>query len=184
MTTFVKLPNGDVEIEHIKEVYKNLKNMESQNTFELEKFIWTESDFEDMSWHDCKIHAMSFNANYELSMDIDYIAQWVLKGKKYKFWISPATIVFENVYELELENSSMDLIIDFIERQEKGKPINAKYIGRDMEYEWTVQLISGWLSFRSVGFKQYIRKRPKLQSVDHLPVEGRGGISFERTIGE
>ena len=156
--------------------------MKSQTPFDLQKLVWKDSDFENMSWHDCRIHAMSFNPDNELSFDIDYITQWVLKGKTYKFWIAPATIVFENVYDFVLENSSMDFIIDEIVREDKGKPANADYIGRDKEFAWSIQLISGSISFCSVGFKQYMRKKPIFQSADYLMLDARGGISFERAF--
>ena len=47
------------------------------DTYHLEKTIWTDTDFEQMNWHDCPIHAFSFNDNFELLLDIDYIFKWV-----------------------------------------------------------------------------------------------------------
>jgi hypothetical protein len=41
--------------------------------YELEKTLWTETDFEIMSWHDCPIHALAFDKEDKLLLDIDYI---------------------------------------------------------------------------------------------------------------
>jgi hypothetical protein len=50
--------------------------------YQLEKNIFTEADFEQMNWHDCHIHSFSFNDNYELLMDIDYMFEWVHPKKE------------------------------------------------------------------------------------------------------
>ena len=44
------------------------------------KTIWTDTDFEDMNWHDNVVHALSIipkEYDYELLLDIDYIFDWV-----------------------------------------------------------------------------------------------------------
>ena len=137
------------------------------------KNIFTEADFEQMSWHDCHIHAFSFNDNFELLLDIDYIFEWVSpkKGSKYyKFWIAPCTLVFENVYNIELESEHKLPIIDYIERSNAQRPKNAEYIGKDLEYDWDIVMISGEMTFKSIGFKQYVRLFPIFigtQQLDH-----------------
>src|SRR2546425_10980345 len=70
----------------------------------LEKFLLTEEDFEKMGWHDSHIYAVAFRGNYEFALDIDYIIKWVQPSKDdycIKFWISPCTLIFENVYHLK-----------------------------------------------------------------------------------
>ena len=68
----------------------------SSKIYQLEKFLWTDHDFENMDWHDCKLFAISFGDNFQLLLDIDYIFKWVQTGKTFKFWVSPCTLVFEN----------------------------------------------------------------------------------------
>ena len=61
--------------------------------YELDKWIWTEADFEQMGWHDARIHAIAFlTETFEFALDIDYILQWVepAEGETYyKFWVAP-----------------------------------------------------------------------------------------------
>ena len=152
--------------------------------YQPEKNIFTEADFEQMSWHDCHIHAFSFNDNFELLLDIDYIFEWVSpkKGSKYyKFWIAPCTLVFENVYNIELESDHKLPIIDYIERSNAQRPKNAEYINKDLEYDWDIVMISGEMTFKSIGFKQYVRKPPVFIGTQQLDLETRGGISFDTT---
>lgn len=39
--------------------------------YELEKWVWTENDFEQMGWHDATIYGVRLNQNLEI--DLDYI---------------------------------------------------------------------------------------------------------------
>ena len=44
----------------------------------MQKWIWTDSDYDSMIWHDNYIHAMSYDAEERsFSLDIDYITEWV-----------------------------------------------------------------------------------------------------------
>jgi len=153
-------------------------------TYQLEKLLWTDADFEQMNWHDCPIKSIAFN-EYQLLLDIDYIFKWVLmkNNKHYKFWISPCTLVFDNVYNLELNSDGPTLnsvipIIDRISRENPTVPRNAEYIGRDTEYDWIIETLIGEIAFRSVGYKQYVRQQPVLISKQGLDINARGGISF------
>lgn len=149
--------------------------------YQPEKNIFTEADFEQMNWHDCHIHAFSFNDNDELLLDIDYLFKWIQpkKGSRYyKFWIAPCTLIFENVYNIVFESEHKQPIIDYIDRSNPRRPKNAEYIGKDFEYDWDIVMISGEMTFRSVGFKQYVRQMPILMSDEKLDLETRGGISF------
>ena len=71
------------------------------------KQILTEKDFDSISWHDSTIRAIAFSSKeYKLVFDIDYIMEWVdakLPDGKYKFWIAPATLTFENVFNIKLD---------------------------------------------------------------------------------
>jgi hypothetical protein len=157
--------------------------IQSTKQFKLDKHIWTEADFDSMNWHDNPIHAMTFSENFELLLDIDYIFEWVLKGKKYLFWISPCTLVFENVYDLtfDIGPTTPRLTIDFLTKENPQRPKNSEYIKRDTEFDWTIEMQEGTIGFKSVGFKQYVRALPKLLATQKLVLAERGGISFEKT---
>jgi hypothetical protein len=44
------------------------------NTYNLDKWVWSDKDFEIMGWHDCPIYALKFDD--KVSLDLDYIFQW------------------------------------------------------------------------------------------------------------
>jgi hypothetical protein len=152
--------------------------------YQLLKEIWTVKDFNEMAWHDCLIHAISFNNELKLSFDIDYIFKWVLVGKKYKFWISPCTLIFENCYNIifDLDMSIPRLEIDSISRENPKKPKNAEFIERQVEFDWVMETQQGSISFTSVGFSQYVKKKPVFSNAQSFSQEERGGISFDLTI--
>jgi len=153
--------------------------------YELEKWMWTEADFEQMGWHDVRIHALAFIPNaYELALDIDYILDWVRPAPEktsFKFWVAPATLVFENVNDLRIDlEPHLSVELQGIERTEPQKPRNLEYIDRDIEWLWTLDSQSGEVSLRSVGFKLHIRQEPVLTQEQALDLEARGGFSFYR----
>src|SRR5688572_22325516 len=131
----------------------------SSKEYKLEKSIWTDADFENMDWHDNPIHAIAFTDNFELLLDIDYIFDWVSKRKEYIFWISPCTLVFENVYDLTFEIGPITpgLTIDFVTKENPQKPTNSDFINRDTEFDWIIATQEGTMKFKSVGFTQYVR---------------------------
>src|SRR5215204_3431486 len=154
--------------------------------FELEKRVWTDMDFEQMGWHDCRVYGIKLaREHFEIAFVLDYIFKWgePSRGETYyKFWISPATLVFESVYDIKLELGEPDFEIDFIERTEPRRPRNAEYIKKDTEWIWSLEAHRGALSFRSVGYQQFIRKLPVLSKHPILDTDMRGGISFDRCL--
>jgi len=153
----------------------------------IEKLVWDDGDFEQMSWHDATIYGIAFGPNeFELSLDIDYIFKWAhpLEGEEFfRFLVAPCTLVFQNVYDLRLDAAPYGgpmLEIDNISRSDPQKPKNAKFIGRDLEWQWTLECHHGEISFRSVGFSQYVRKAPLLTQAQSLDFSERGGFSFDR----
>ena len=74
-------------------------------TYQLEKKIWTDADFDKMGWHDSNIYKIRLTEDLEL--DIDYILQWNkpgLEGLPFTFWVAPATLVFKNIRNLNLSS--------------------------------------------------------------------------------
>ncbi|RYY84391.1 MAG: hypothetical protein EOO15_19480 [Chitinophagaceae bacterium] len=155
---------------------------QSSNTYQLEKSLWTEEDFETMGWHDCHIHAISFGENFDLLFDIDYIFKWVTHKSPFDFWVSPCTLVFENVYDIvfDLNFSTGGLDIADIYKEGPNVPRNAAHIGRELEYTWKIELQEGAIQFKSVGYKQFVRRLPVFQKEQYLDLSERGGVSFEK----
>jgi hypothetical protein len=153
--------------------------------YQLEKWVWSEADFEVMGWHDSRIHALAFLLDeFEMVFDIDYILQWVhpqIEETHFKFWVSPATLVFENVYDVEFDIGSFagKLEIDSIKRDDERPPRNGQYIKKQAEWKWIIICQEGEIRFHSTGYKQYIRANPILISTQILKSESRG-VSFLR----
>jgi hypothetical protein len=153
----------------------------------LEKPVWTEADFEKMGWHDVVIHGFSFNLpQYELLFDIDYIFAWVdpePPSEYFSFWISPATLVFQNVHDFRVNiKGCLGWQLQGIERNKEQVPRNSPYINDKKEWEWTLEANEGQIRFFSTGFTQFTRSVPRHRTKQSLKLEDRGGISFERLV--
>jgi hypothetical protein len=158
----------------------------ASKNYRPEKWIWTDSDFEQMGWHDVCLHGMStvqeppheFPERLELLLDIDYKFEWVHQGedKPFKFWMAPATLVFRDVFELSIQirASQPDIEIDEIAREGRTTAAGHK------SWEWTIDLHQGKIGFWSTGFHQYIRKVPVLSESSYFTKDERGGVSFAR----
>jgi hypothetical protein len=136
------------------------------------KYIWLETDFETMGWHDNPLYGIQFYD--DVRFDIDYIFQWLLKKKEnyYEFSIAPATLQFLNCRNLEI-----NIELDFI----NGLEISdlQKKVLSDKEQEYRIEFQEGYISLIASGLKQYIRKDPIIKSNQFLTEKERGGYSFE-----
>lgn len=157
---------------------------QSANPYQLEKPVWTDLDFENMGWHDSKLFALSFGNNYEFLFDIDYIFKWVQRGKTFRFWVSPCTLVFENVHdvEIQIDETAEGINIDEIRRDNPQRAKNTEFIKIVTEFDWTLDTQQGAIYFKSTGFKQYVRKNPKYMHGQYFELSERGGISFEKIL--
>ena len=149
-------------------------------------YIWTADDFEKMGWHDGTIYAWYLKEKFELVLDIDYLFHWVAPTNKrnyYKFWISPCTLIFENVYDLKIDleiSEPYEVKINDIHCENPQRPRNANFINHDTEYNWIIDAFQGQITFKSVGFKLFVRKRPILQKKQNIGIKKRNGISFNK----
>ena len=152
--------------------------------YTLEKWLWTEADFEQMGWHDARIYAVAFASEaFELAFDIDYVLQWVQPSEDefYRFWVAPATLVFENVHDLKFDLEPFEAVeIADLRRDDPQPPRNAEFIGRDTEWRWVVETHQGEISLRAIGYKQHIRREPVFGRAQSLDIAARGGYSFHR----
>ena len=140
--------------------------------YKPEKSVWSESDFEIMGWHDCPIYGVQFEDN--VAFDLDYIFKWILDENEssYKFWLSPATLIFEQARNLIIE-----IELEFINGLEIAE-IRQKKI-KNNEYEYHIETQEGDIRLIASGYKQYIRKDPILKQGQCLSAKERGGYSFE-----
>ncbi|MEU6341633.1 hypothetical protein ABZ883_11885 [Streptomyces sp. NPDC046977] len=149
----------------------------------LSKSVWSDADFEDMWWHYATVHGLHVQRTEadspRLLLDLDYIVQWVQPlppEKHFTFWVSPATLVFEDVQDLEgglgFRGRSPELEIDALHRLTPDD-------GRQDLPHWHVEGHAFDLRFRASGFRQYFRHAPRLTSRYALPAADRGGCSFD-----
>ncbi|MBS1744988.1 MAG: hypothetical protein JST21_02335 [Bacteroidetes bacterium] len=156
--------------------------MDKIETHGLQKLEWTESNFDQMGWHDSKIYAVAFGIKeYELCFDIDYILEWINPQETedhFKFMVVPATLVFRNVHDLKINFSLVEVTIEDIYRDNPVQPKNYVHIKEENEYDWIIETNNGEVSFKSVGFNQYARQKPRLLDNQSIDFVERGGISF------
>jgi len=136
------------------------------------KAIWTQEDFERMSWHDCPLYAMQFDD--EVVFDLDYGLEWITDKEKqcFVFPVSPATLVFHNAKDLRL-----DVELEFINGMTIAR-IERHNIN-DKESLWTIDLQEGRIILTATGYTQYLRMRPVMQSSLELTCKQRGGYGFK-----
>jgi hypothetical protein len=154
--------------------------------FLVSKWICTEEDFDEMGWHGLPIYAFAvFPETFEIAFDIDYVPKHVENENSYDFWVAPATLVFWNVLDLEIDIASFNarLEIASIGRTSIGKPKNFEHIGRDIEWFWEIECTEGTIKFKAVGYHQYMRAAPTFTQWPQLGMEERGGHSFAREVG-
>ena len=98
--------------------------------------IFTTEDFNENMFNDCKIHAIAFDEqNFKILFDIDYIFKDI-KTINNNYFISPATLIFENIYNLDITTKGIfDTRIYNLSRCNPRKPQNSKYINKDIEWD-------------------------------------------------
>lgn len=152
------------------------------NNFDLIENTWTESNFNEMGWHDCTVYALAFGkSKFELLFDIDYILKWidpVKEGESYTFMVVAATLIFRNVYDINIDLNTVDFQILEISRSNPTRPKNAEYINENIEYDWDIATTNGVITFKSVGYIQVAKSEPVLSESQMLGLEERGGVNF------
>jgi hypothetical protein len=151
-------------------------------TYELEKPIWTDADFGRMGWHDCRIHAVAFNpAAREFLLDIDYIFAWVQPpaGETYfKFWLAPATLVFEDSSDVCIDVSTWsNLEIDRIARSDPPPTPTGQ-----TAFTYTIECQEGEIRISAGGYRMFVKQMPVLQRGQVLEIAQRGGHTFSRDL--
>ena len=152
--------------------------------FKLEKTIWTETDFEKMGWHDASVYAICFSDPAEIdqsfmSFDLDYIFKWVhpkAPESSFSFWVSPCTLIFENVINLKMEFESDSLSPIGLEIADINKLENVQ--GDTKDIKWQIKFQTGVMEFQSSGFRQIVRRKPIFSKSQSLSFGQRKGISF------
>jgi hypothetical protein len=149
----------------------------------LSKSVWSDADFDQMGWHDATIHGLAVyteglaeNFLSRLLIDLDYIVDWVQTTpleERFSFWVSPATLVFDDVRDIEgdIDSNVAELEIADLHRlmPDDTRP--------DLP-RWHIEGHTFDLKFRSSGYHQYIRQAPILTLQQSLSLSERRGIIF------
>lgn len=133
------------------------------------KEIWTDSDFDEMGWHDSRLYRMKFpDEDYNFILYIDYIFKWEKqKDDSFKFWVSPCELKFQNISNLKLNLSFEDFLEIFIceiKRQKIGLTPNGKMI----EWKYIVETDRGDIEFESTDFEMNLISQPILSESQDL----------------
>jgi hypothetical protein len=163
----------------------------------------TESDFENLSWHDCTIWGLALRIGdpteddwtSDLVLDIDFIAEWV-RGEAcdrpgegactLQFRVAPATLTFHGVTDLRVQlqspSSGFQLVPPLISIHAiKRERVQNQRVHLDRPYySWTIDLhksmTGGAISFGAVGFVQVLRAEPLLSKNQNLTLRERRAI--------
>lgn len=142
--------------------------------------IFSDDDFDRLSFHDCHLWGIGFQAGdadandwtSDLVLDIDYIAEWVCGvGGGAQFRVAPASLVFHGVTELQMridwgyhghQVALSPVSIDRIERERVRE--QKVYLDRPY-YRWRIATNSpgdGEIAFGAVAFDLTLRAEPVL----------------------
>ena len=153
--------------------------------------VYTEVDFEQLSWHDCHIWGVELYAGdadagdwtSDLILDIDFIVEWLCGGGGGgEFRVAPSSLIFHGVTDLRITvdwgNSGFrtalhPISIDRIERE----AIRAQKVYLDRPYySWQIRFnwpAAGVITFGAVGFTQTLRSEPVVTDKQCLSYRGR-----------
>ncbi len=156
-----------------------------------EKRTHTESDCEQLSWHDCHIWAFELCAGdadeddwtSDLVLDIDFIVEWLcgITGGT-QFRVAPAVLVFHGITDLSIKIDWGDsgfrtalhpVSIDRIEREAVRD--QKVYLDRPY-YSWRILLKwpqGGVITFGAVGFTQTLSAEAVVRDQQKLSRVGR-----------
>jgi hypothetical protein len=149
----------------------------------LTKATWTDADFGEMGWHDCRIHAISIGEYDDgtlpparLLLDLDYILRWVDPAggqKHFTFWIAPATLVFEEAWGIKGDLGPLHELLEIADLHRLDPPDDVP------DPLWRIEGQNFDLQVRSAGYTQYLRRLPQHVHRQMLTSAERGGASFD-----
>ena len=129
---------------------------------------WSDSDFDQMSWHDCRLYGLKLlNEAFEMSLDIDYILEWIPVNNMFRFSVSPCLIMFANVSDVRINLLYRKELLCFVSEIERSN----KRLSPNRKVEvWDYRIVCdvGNISFTSTGFQQKAISTPKLMETQDL----------------
>ncbi|MFC7597542.1 hypothetical protein ACFQU3_19660 [Terrabacter sp. GCM10028922] len=148
----------------------------------LSKGTWTDEDFADMGWHDCRVHAVSVTERADdtltllrVLLDLDYIVRWVEPERRphhFTFWVAPATLVFDLAWDIEGSLGPLDDGLEIAEVHRLDPPDG------HADPLWHIEGHNFDLRLRAAGYTQHIRLPPQHVPRQVLSLTERAGLSF------
>ncbi|RAO62289.1 hypothetical protein LUPAC06_00652 [Micromonospora saelicesensis] len=146
----------------------------------LSKATWTDADFPNMGWHDCRIHAVSIGVDdtlppARLLLDLDYIVRWVQPAggeRHFTFWTAPATLVFEGAWNIDGKLGPLHDLMEIADLHRLESPDSSP------EPLWHIEGQNFDLRLRAAGYTQFLRMPPQHVPQQILTPAERAGISF------
>ncbi len=126
------------------------------------KELWTDAEFDEMGWHDCRIYSLQFpNKEFQLKLEIDYIFRWEkLPDGSFRFWVSPCELVFQNVSGFKAEVDFKNYMQLFIMELKRDNP-HPSPNGQVTLWDYEIDCDNGRICFTATGFEQLVREQPR-----------------------
>ena len=151
-------------------------------SYQLEKAVWTEGDFDQMGWHDAKVWGMLADTEaFEFALDLDYIFDWIHPGSDeeyFEFQVAPVTMVFSMAHTIVIDIESQLGAIEVADLYRDDPVPTHRGEGTQRKYRFECQ--EGEISLMSEGHTMYVRSSPVRLRAQSLGFEERGGVSFKR----
>lgn len=139
------------------------------------KTCYTETDFEQISFHDCYIYGIKWSlGNFAMHFDIDYIAAWeaVANGDvvaAYHFWVCPAELMFNDISDavISLDWAAQAPLCQIDEIQRTDQRMTPNGI---VQWHWEIALAepNGSIDLWATGFQLWPEGQPVLSTVPYL----------------
>jgi len=122
--------------------------------------VWTDAQFDEMSWHDNYVHALRIvevsDGAGDLILDVDHIVEWIKNGNAFNFRIVPVTLTFHDVMFLRMTLDYATptaafgpFMIHGIERRTEQRPRYSAQLWK-IDISWP----RGEITFEARGFTQ------------------------------
>jgi hypothetical protein len=141
--------------------------------------VWTDAQFDEMSWHDNHVHALRLvevsDGAGDLILDVDHIVEWIKNGNAFNFRIVPVTLTFHDVMFLRMTLDYATptaafgpFMIHGIERRTEQRPRYSAQLWK-IDISWP----RGEITFEARGFTQCAKGEAILSQGQCLSVAER-----------
>jgi hypothetical protein len=127
----------------------------------MAEHVWTDAQFETMSWHDNHIHAFRIVENEdgtgELILDVDHIVEWINGPENgFRFRILPVSLTFHDVMFLRFSLDYATPTAAFTPFMIHGIERRSEQRARHVAQVWKIAISwpAGEFSFEARGFTQ------------------------------